>query len=46
MQKQAEVAVRAVANREKAVMHIVQRMRQTLELEAIFAATTKNCSGA
>ncbi|HZG41267.1 MAG TPA: MHYT domain-containing protein [Nodosilinea sp.] len=41
MQKQAEVAVRAVANREKAVMHIVQRMRQTLELEAIFAATTE-----
>ncbi|MBE9158450.1 response regulator [Nodosilinea sp. LEGE 06152] len=41
MQKQAEVAVRAVANREKAVMQIVQRMRQTLDLEAIFAATTE-----
>lgn len=41
LQKQAEAAVRAVANREKAVMQIVQRMRQTLELEAIFAATTE-----
>jgi signal transduction histidine kinase/DNA-binding response OmpR family regulator/PAS domain-containing protein len=41
LQKQAEVAVRAVANREKAVMQIVQRMRQTLDLEAIFAATTE-----
>ncbi|PSR18948.1 histidine kinase [filamentous cyanobacterium CCP3] len=41
LQKQAEAAVRAVANREKAVMQIVQRMRQTLDLEAIFAATTE-----
>ncbi|WP_017300684.1 MHYT domain-containing protein [Nodosilinea nodulosa] len=41
VQKQAEVAVRAVANREKAVMKIVQRMRQTLDLETIFAATTE-----
>ncbi|MGB3202106.1 MAG: MHYT domain-containing protein, partial [Nodosilinea sp.] len=41
MQKQAEVAVRAVANREKAVTHIVQRMRQTLDLDTIFAATTE-----
>ncbi|WP_081972748.1 MHYT domain-containing protein [Leptolyngbya sp. KIOST-1] len=41
VQKQAEVAVRSVANREKAVMQIVQRMRQTLNLEAIFAATTE-----
>lgn len=41
IQKQAEDAVRAVANREKAVMRIVQRMRQTLDLETIFAATTQ-----
>lgn len=41
MQKQAEDAVRAVANREKAVIRIVQRMRQTLDLETIFAATTQ-----
>ncbi|WOD40718.1 MHYT domain-containing protein [Nodosilinea sp. E11] len=40
MQKQAEAAVRAVANREKTVMRIVQRMRQTLDLETIFATTT------
>ncbi|PZV09992.1 MAG: histidine kinase [Leptolyngbya sp.] len=41
IQKQAEEAVRAVANREKAVIRIVQRMRQTLDLETIFAATTQ-----
>jgi signal transduction histidine kinase/NO-binding membrane sensor protein with MHYT domain/DNA-binding response OmpR family regulator len=41
IQKQAEDAVRAVANREKAVIRIVQRMRQTLDLETIFAATTQ-----
>ncbi len=41
LQKQAEEAVRAVANREKTVMRIVQRMRQTLDLETIFTATTQ-----
>jgi signal transduction histidine kinase/NO-binding membrane sensor protein with MHYT domain/DNA-binding response OmpR family regulator len=41
IQKQAAAAVRAVANREKTVMRIVQRMRQTLDLETIFAATTQ-----
>ncbi|MBD1875931.1 response regulator [Nodosilinea sp. FACHB-131] len=41
IQKQAEDAVRAVANREQAIMRIVQRMRQTLDLETIFAATTQ-----
>ena len=41
LQKRAEAAVRAVANREKAVMRIVQRMRQTLDLETIFTATTQ-----
>ncbi|HSM82402.1 MAG TPA: MHYT domain-containing protein [Nodosilinea sp.] len=41
IQKAAEGAARAVANREKAVMRIVQRMRQTLDLEEIFAATTQ-----
>ncbi len=40
-QKQAEEAVRVVANREKTVMRIVRRMRQTLDLETIFAATTE-----
>ncbi|MGB5971748.1 MAG: MHYT domain-containing protein, partial [Nodosilinea sp.] len=41
VQKRAEVAVRAVADREKAVTQIVQRMRQTLDLKTIFAATTE-----
>lgn len=41
VQKQAEVAVRAVANREISIMKIVQRMRQTLDLDTIFAATTE-----
>ncbi|TVP65026.1 MAG: response regulator [Leptolyngbya sp. LCM1.Bin17] len=41
IQKQAEAAVQAVANRETAISRIVQRMRQTLDLETIFAATTQ-----
>ena len=41
LQKQAEAAVQAVANRETAISRIVQRMRQTLDLETIFAATTQ-----
>jgi two-component system sensor histidine kinase/response regulator len=41
IQKQAEAAVQAVANRETAIIRIVQRMRQTLDLETIFAATTQ-----
>lgn len=45
-QKQAEEAVRVVANREKTVMRIVQRMRQTLDLETIFAATTEELQAA
>ena len=45
IQKQAEVAVRAIANREKATTRIVQQMRQTLELETIFSATTQSLQG-
>ncbi|QQE64986.1 hypothetical protein GFS31_16710 [Leptolyngbya sp. BL0902] len=41
IQKQAEDAVRAIANREKAITRIVQQMRQTLDLETIFSATTQ-----
>ncbi len=40
-QKQAEDSVRVVANREQTVMRVVQRMRQTLDLKTIFAATTE-----
>ena len=40
-QKQAEDSVRVVANREHTVMRVVQRMRQTLDLKTIFAATTE-----
>lgn len=42
IQKQAEDAVRAIANREKATTRIVQQMRQTLDLETIFSATTQS----
>ena len=42
IQKQAEDAVRAIANREKAITRIVQQMRQTLDLETIFSATTQS----
>ncbi len=41
LQKQSEDALRTVANREKTVMRVVQRMRQTLDLGTIFAATTQ-----
>lgn len=42
IQKQAEEAVRAIANREKATTRIVQQIRQTLDLETIFSATTQS----
>ena len=42
IQKQAEAAVLAIANREKAITRIVQQMRQTLDLETIFSATTQS----
>ncbi|MEB3274019.1 MAG: ATP-binding protein [Prochlorothrix sp.] len=39
--KQTEVALRQVADQERAKARIVQKMRQTLELEAIFRTTTQ-----
>jgi two-component system sensor histidine kinase/response regulator len=39
--KQAEVALRDSAERERAIAQAIQRMRQTLDLETIFAATTQ-----
>ncbi|MBD2435938.1 PAS domain S-box protein [Nostoc sp. FACHB-110] len=38
--KFAEEALRESAEREKAIAQVIQRMRQTLDLETIFAATT------
>jgi PAS domain S-box-containing protein len=39
--KQAEVALRESAIREKAISEIIQRMRQTLDIDEIFTATTQ-----
>ncbi|HEY9850069.1 MAG TPA: PAS domain S-box protein [Leptolyngbyaceae cyanobacterium] len=39
--KQAESALRESAEREKAIGKVIQRMRQTLDFEAIFHATTE-----
>ena len=39
--KQAEEALRESAEREKAIAFVIQRMRQTLEIESIFSATTQ-----
>ncbi|PSB05818.1 histidine kinase [filamentous cyanobacterium CCP2] len=39
-QKQAELALWRMAEREKTLSHVIQRMRQTLNLETIFSATT------
>ena len=38
--KQAEVALQESAEREKALAKAIQRMRQTLDIKAIFTATT------
>ncbi|HAX79846.1 MAG TPA: histidine kinase [Cyanobacteria bacterium UBA11372] len=38
--KQVESALREIAEREKAIAKIIQRMRQTLDIEQIFGATT------
>ncbi|MFB2983105.1 GAF domain-containing protein [Microseira sp. BLCC-F43] len=38
--KQVESALREIAAREKAIAKIIQRMRQTLDIEQIFGATT------
>ncbi|MEB3827105.1 PAS domain S-box protein [Phormidium sp. CCY1219] len=39
--KQAEVALRESAKREKAISTVIQRMRDTLNLDRIFTATTE-----
>ena len=39
--KLAEEALRDSAERERAIAQVIQRMRQTLDLETIFAATTQ-----
>lgn len=39
--KEAEVALRESAERERAISQVIQNMRQTLDLESIFATTTK-----
>ncbi|MEC4812948.1 MAG: response regulator [Scytonema sp. PMC 1069.18] len=39
--KQVEVALQEGAERERAISQMVQRMRQTLDLETIFTATTQ-----
>jgi PAS domain S-box-containing protein len=39
--KQAELALEESAEREKAIAFVIQRMRQTLEIETIFSATTQ-----
>ncbi|MBL1173527.1 MHYT domain-containing protein [Pantanalinema sp. GBBB05] len=40
-QKQAEVALRQMADRERTLIRVIQRMRQTLDLEQIFNTTTQ-----
>ncbi|GJD23208.1 hypothetical protein RIVM261_081640 [Rivularia sp. IAM M-261] len=39
--KRAEAALRSAAERERAITQAIQRMRQTLDLETIFTATTE-----
>ncbi|MBD2776710.1 response regulator [Iningainema sp. BLCCT55] len=39
--EQVEVALRESAERERAITQVIQRMRQTLDLETIFRATTQ-----
>ena len=39
--QQAEEALRESAERERAIAKVIQRMRQTLDLETIFSATTE-----
>jgi len=40
-QKRIELLLRQTAERERAIAHIIQSMRQTLDLESIFSATTQ-----
>ncbi|AFY35328.1 PAS domain S-box protein [Calothrix sp. PCC 7507] len=39
--KNAEIELQESAERERAIAQVIQRMRQTLDLETIFAATTQ-----
>ncbi|MBD2181750.1 response regulator [Aerosakkonema funiforme] len=39
--KQAEETLRQMAEREKAIARVIERMRQTLDIESIFTATTQ-----
>ena len=39
--KRAELALRETAERERAIARVIQRMRQTLEIETIFNTTTQ-----
>jgi two-component system, sensor histidine kinase and response regulator len=39
--KQAETALQQMVEREQAIARIIQRMRQTLDLQTIFSATTQ-----
>ncbi|MBD1907983.1 PAS domain-containing protein [Funiculus sociatus GB2-A5] len=39
--KEAEAALRESAEREKAIAFVIQRMRQTLDIDQIFSATTQ-----
>ncbi|MGI8504756.1 MAG: PAS domain S-box protein [Hassallia sp.] len=39
--KVAEVALQESAERERTIAHVIQRMRHTLDIETIFAATTQ-----
>ena len=41
-QKETEVELRASAARERAILNMVEKMRETLELEEIFQVTTAN----
>jgi two-component system sensor histidine kinase/response regulator len=43
--KQIEEALRESALREQAVAHVLQKMRQTLDIETIFSATTEELRG-
>ncbi len=43
--KRAEEALQEIAQREKAIATVIQRMRETLEIETIFRATTEELRG-
>jgi GAF domain-containing protein/PAS domain-containing protein len=43
--KQGELALREIAQREKAIATVIQRMRETLDINTIFRATTEELRG-